>query len=307
MKKRYEEPHLIKRAANTIDGNVFRGREFPWDPYVCISPGLCVYLRCQDKKFIEGMYPKLCKNAEFWRNYRMYDGLFYYDAVNKGEPSYLQNVKYESGWDDSVRWDMPIYELWAIDLNCFMVDYYNAMSYIASELGNGNDSEMWKKRAQELADLINERMWDEKQHCYVDVNKFTGEKSSVMTPASFMPLYSGIVSAERAEFMNNLASDKRKFYSGMPTVAYDNPEYSTTYWRGPTWLNVAYFAAKGLKNYGFSAGDDIKNTILDWCDKDKRGIFENYNSITGEGLRCDHFSWSSAFIIEFILDMPTEE
>ena len=44
----------------------------------------------------------------------------------------------------------------------------------------------------------------------------------------------------------------------MPTVSYDNPNYSTNYWRGPTWLNVAYFAAKGLKNYHF---DDTADKI----------------------------------------------
>lgn len=117
-----------------------------------------------------------------------------------------------------------------------------------------------------------------------------------------MPLFIEIASEERAEWLNKLAMDPNKFYSGMPTVAYDDPEYSRTYWRGPTWLNIAYFAAKGLKNYGFKSADKIKETILNWVANEKRGIFENYDSKTGEGLYCDHFSWSSAFVIEFILN-----
>ena len=56
--------------------------------------------------------------------------------------------------------------------------------------------------------------------------------------------------------MENFA--KNNFKEKMPTVSFDNPEYSTDYWRGPTWLNVAYFAAKGLKNYGFEVADKIK-------------------------------------------------
>lgn len=52
---------------------------------------------------------------------------------------------------------------------------------------------------------------------------------------------------------------RNKFYPGMPIVTYDDPEYSQKYWRGNTWLNVAYFAAKGLKNHGFKEiADGIK-------------------------------------------------
>ena len=83
--------------------------------------------------------------------------------------------------------------------------------------------------------------------------------------------------------------------------SFDNPQYSSDYWRGPTWLNVAYFAAKGHKNYNFYVADKIKENILDMCYQNKDGIYENYDSITGRGLCCNHFSWSCVFIIEFIL------
>lgn len=115
-------------------------------------------------------------------------------------------------------------------------------------------------------------------------------------------LYLGIASKEQAECMRIIAEDKNKFNHKMPTVSFDNPEYSNDYWRGLTWLNVAYFAAKGLKNYGYSVADKIKENILDMCYNEKRGIFENYDSITGEGHGCEHFSWSCVFIIEFVLD-----
>ena len=43
------------------------------------------------------------------------------------------------------------------------------------------------------------------------------------------------------------------------------------------------------------------------CDADKDGIFENYDSRTGKGLGCPHFSWSCVFINEFILNFGQEE
>ena len=82
-----------------------------------------------------------------------------------------------------------------------------------------------------------------------------------------MPLYIGIASREQAEAMRIVAEER--FKGKMPTVSFDNPMYSNDYWRGPTWLNVAYFAAKGLKNYGFAVADTIKESILNMCFADK--------------------------------------
>ena len=261
-----------------------------------------LHRRCPDMDFLKEVYPKLVKNEAFWSGKRCYEGLFYYDASNVGSKDYELFVKFESGWDNSVRWDQTIVDYWAIDLNCFMALFYRSLAYLAGELELTADVGRWSKREKELNERINEKLWDQEQEWYVDADRFSGKKSSVLTPASFMPLYLGIASRKQAEGMNKLAADPDKFYSGMPTVAYDDPEYSTEYWRGPTWLNVAYFAAKGLKNYGFVVADEIKETILNWCDRNKSGIYENYDSKTGEGLCCDHFSWSAVFVMEFILN-----
>lgn len=126
------------------------------------------------------------------------------------------------------------------------------------------------------------------------------EFSDVLSPASFMPLFIKTASCERAKLANDVAAEK--FLPGMPTVSYDNPNFCNNYWRGPTWLNVAYFAAKGLKNYGFDTADTIKNTILTWVENDGECIHENYNALTGEGLCAEKFSWSAVFVIEFILN-----
>ena len=51
--------------------------------------------------------------------------MFYYDASQPEREDYLQRVNWESGWDNSVRWDKGITEYWTIDLNSFMVMCYN--------------------------------------------------------------------------------------------------------------------------------------------------------------------------------------
>lgn len=259
-----------------------------------------IYNRDKDISFIQEVYPKLVKNAEYWLNNRCCNGLFFYDADNKSAEDYLKRVKFESGWDNSVRWDNDITKYWAIDLNCFMIMFYRSLSFMAKLLNLCNDSDMWSKKALTLAALINTKMWDSQKGYYADTNKFTEELSDTLSPASFMPLYIGIATDEQAKAMEIVARDK--FRCKMPTVSFDNPEYSNDYWRGPTWLNVAYFAAKGLKRYGFDVADRIKESVLNMCHTEKDGIFENYDSLTGKGLCCNHFSWSCVFILEFILN-----
>lgn len=285
----------VVRENGFIEDSLSKPPVFAWAAEI-------VYKRDKDIEFLKEIYPKLVLNAEWWENDRSNDGLFYYDASYPERDDYLQRVKWESGWDNSVRWDNGITEYWAIDLNCFMVMCYNSLEFIAKELGNDADAVKWNSKSQVLSNLINEKMWNKSGKYYSDTNRFTGEISNILSPASFMPLFVGIANNEQAEYMREIAENKYKFNGKMPTVSFDNPQYSLDYWRGPTWLNVAYFAAKGLKYYNFEVGNKIKENILNMCYQNKDGIYENYDSITGKGLCCNHFSWSCVFIIEFILN-----
>lgn len=262
--------------------------------------------RCDgDIDFVKKVYPKLVFNLRYWERERMSDGMFHYGADLNRTPFLKldQYIRWESGWDNSVRWDNPCADYWAIDLNCFMVMTYRALAILADVLGRGEEASSFRERETALIENINKYCWNDEYGIYADVDRFRREKSKILTPASFMPMYIGIATPERASHMAEYAADKSKFFPGMPTVSYDDPEYSQTYWRGNTWLNVAYFAAKGLKEYGFDeTADQIKEIILGWVENDGENIHENYDSSSGKGLYCSKFSWSSVFVIEFILN-----
>lgn len=259
-----------------------------------------LYARGADIEFIKEVYPKLVLNTQWWEENRCDNGLFFYDSADKGHEKYLLHVQYESGWDNSPRWDAPANEYWAVDLNCFMVLAYRALGKLAKILKDEAQAALWTMKEQALERLINEKLWSKENHWYSDAHRFTEEISKTLSPASFMPLYAEIASKEQAKAMKRIAEEN--FQEKMPTVSFDNAAFSDDYWRGPTWLNVAYFAAKGLKNYGFAVADKIKKSILDMCDNDRDGIYENYNSITGKGQYCNRFGWSCVFILEFLLN-----
>ena len=247
---------------------------------------------------VEKYYDKLVINESFWVNYRSYNGLFHYDAFSEGS-DHLRDSKNESGWDTSVRWDNGARNLYAIDLNCYMILFYETLIFFADYLGR--DSGLWRKKKDDLTILINSVLWNEKENVYMDYdyerNCFTG----VFSPASFMPLFVNIAPIEKAKKMEEIARSDH-FYPLMPSVSYLDEQYNENdYWRGPTWINVAYFAIKGLKNYGFTEiAEKYKDNILTMCYNEKRSVYEYYNSKTGKGLNADNFAWSAVFIIEFI-------
>lgn len=286
---------------DVIRANGFKELRFGKPP-VLATACETVYKRCKDKLFLKRAYTRLVNYERFMCSNRKFLGMFFYDSSLESEKDYDLFVRYESGWDNSVRWDNPCVDYWPIDLNCFMIMTYRSLNFIANELHDFEKTDEWVNKAKELEKLVNERLWSDEIRAYTDTNRYNGKKSTVLTPASFMPLYIGIAPKEYAEFMKNHAENKDEFYPGMPTVAYNNSEYSRDYWRGPTWLNVAYFAAKGLKDYGFSVAEDIKRKILHMVEKNTDAIYENYDSVTEEGLNAKNFAWSACFTVEFILN-----
>ena len=269
---------------------------FPWGI-------LTVFKRTKDTDFLRRNYERSVRYEEFWVRERCDGKMFYYSAQRDIEKDDYEAPRFESGWDNSPRWDRwPITQLYPIDLNCYMVLYYRSMAEMAEILGL--ESAEWKRKEAELAAKVEDNLYDETIGAYVDRNRLTGEFSTVLSPASFMPLFIGIAPKDRAESMNRYARDTSKFYPGMPSVAYDDKGHDKNYWRGLTWLNVAYFAVKGLYDYGYvDTAKEIKEYILNMCYDLLPDIFENYDSLERKGCGCEHFSWSSAFIIEFILEI----
>lgn len=234
-----------------------------------------------------------------WVSARSHDGLFHYDTSGRGG-DWRQQAKFESGWDDSVRWDKAIVEMWPVDLNAYMAMFYEALEFLAGKVGR--HAPEWAEKRARLAARIEERLWNPRQRAYCDFDFKESRFSEVLTPASFVPLFAGVASRSRAEQMAMLAADRAHFFPGMPTVSYSNPNYSRQMWRGPCWLNTAYFALKGLKRYSHGAiANAIRERILDWCAAED-SLREYYDARTGEGLGARDFGWTAAFVIELVLD-----
>ncbi len=188
----------------------------------------------------------------------------------------------ESGMDNSPRFDTTE-TLDAIDCSCFMAYDCRCLAEIYSILGEKEKSARFEALADETAKRINELLWDEETGAYTD-RAFSGKTTGVLTCSSFLPLYAGICSEERAAKLVSLLRDKEKFASEMPvpSIARDNPLYGADMWRGCVWLNYNYFIISGLKRYGYEdLARSLAKTTLEKVNKwfELTGnIFEFYDA-----------------------------
>jgi putative isomerase len=273
----------------------------PLTPWVCAR----ILESAPDQAFLQRAYPQYVRYEQhLWRNRGgQADGLFHYATERTGvAKDDRQAIRFESGWDNSVRWDDTV-DLWTPDMNSFVVLVYRGLERMAKWLSLSADTARWRVRGQALGRQINERLFDSKTGAYLDRRRDTGQFSQVLTAASLQPLFAGVADAEKAAAMAKLAADPRKLLPGMPTLAYDHPKYdSAGYWRGPTWPETTYFATKGLKHYGYTkTAEAIRQTFLDWCASNKDSLYEYYDSKSGKGLGEPQYAGTAAFVIELIL------
>lgn len=156
-------------------------------------------------------------------------------------------------------------ELECIDLTSMVIKEMNSLSSIAGELGLKNESADWKKKADAVSKLVNQRMWDDSSKFYYSVNKkehsfkFMTRDLRRMEIIGFLPLWSGTATKERAAELVKHLTNPSKFWRkyGIPTLSADDPWY-TPYvdycckWNGPVWLLWNYMIMDGLKQYGYN-------------------------------------------------------
>jgi glycogen debranching enzyme len=81
---------------------------------------------------------------------------------------------------------------------------------------------------------------------------------------------------------------------GPATELPSSPLYeSDGYWRGPVWAPSTYLVADGLRRAGHAAlAERVGRAFLAACERS--GFAENFDALTGEGLRDRAYTWTAA-------------
>lgn len=277
-----------------------------------------VYEQDRDINFIKEMYPKIVKQHNWWYKFRDYDmdGICEYGSTD----GTLVAAKWESGMDNAVRFDKSEIVKSAsgtfslnqesVDLNAYLYAEKKYLVEIAKVLKQNVDIIILSTQAEELKIRIQDQFFDEKTGWYYDTSLDGENFIAVMGCEGWIPLWANIATTEQAEAVKNNMMNPDYFYTHVPfqTLSASHPNFKPNrgYWRGPNWLDQAYFGVSGLHNYGFHADADkatyklIHNAegVLD----KGTSIRENYHPITGEGLESQNFSWSAAHYLLLLLD-----
>ncbi|MGV9174031.1 MAG: MGH1-like glycoside hydrolase domain-containing protein, partial [Promethearchaeia archaeon] len=89
---------------------------------------------------------------------------------------------------------------------------------------------------------------------FADLDTADDSLRTIDTIASYFPLIFPQLHKEKEEELVLNLKDPQKYNTLIPTptVARDSSHFLKDMWRGPVWINTAYFTVKGLKNRGYT-------------------------------------------------------
>ncbi len=239
-----------------------------------------VFEKTGDEEFLKACYEPLCNYVEWLFRAR--------DVNENGLLEWMKRFDIEicrcgeSGWDNSPRFDRPIIDD-HVDINSMVVREMQMLANMAEVIGG--DADGWHARADDLAELVNERLWDDEMGLYFDrgPGEDPEEWMTMKSAVAFLPLIGMIPVVTQADILVDHLTDPETFWSPMPvpTVALDEPEYSDDMWRGPSWINVNYLIWEGLCNYGYdNVADQLRRRSMAAIQKwyyEAGGVFEYYD------------------------------
>ncbi|MFN0727985.1 MGH1-like glycoside hydrolase domain-containing protein [Polaribacter gochangensis] len=272
-----------------------------------------IYEKDKDVAFVKYMYPKLKLYHEWWYNKRDHDkdGLCEYGSTDGS----LIAAKWESGMDNAIRFDNSkivkngegAYSMdqESVDLNAYLYAEKIYLAQLAAVIQKNKDAQRFTNEAEALKTKIQTQFYDINDGWFYDTTLdgkafIKGEGSEGWTA-----LWAKAATQNQAKSVKEKMMNPKKFYTKVPfqTMSADHKKFNPLkgYWRGPNWLDQAYFGVKSLRNYGFNQDAD-KATIqllkgAEGVLGKGKSIRENYHPLTGKGLNAQNFSWSAAHIM----------
>ena len=257
--------------------------------------GLRLVKQRNDLDLARRLLPALMKNNQWWLTQRM----THWGIITCQEPL-------ETGWDDTPRLDHgPIL---ALDMNSHLLLQMRACVELARMIGEKSTESTAQAMADQHAGRMVELLYDEEDNLFKDVLVATGEKLPLMTPACFLPLLAGVPigGATARRMIEDYLLNPKHFFGPIPfpCVAYDDPSYQPEkWWRGPTWMAVAYLMLEVLRKYGYAAeARDAASRLYRVMIADGN-LRELFNSATGEGLGAHQQGWTAAICLRLKMEL----
>jgi putative isomerase len=245
-----------------------------------------------DNSRLQEIYAPLCRWTEWWLNFR--------DDNRNGIPQY--NHGNDSGWDNATVFDQGL-PVEAPDLSAFLIIQMDTLALVAQRIGRRTEAARWQARADELLQRLIAHLWNGEQ--FVSRRSVTGDVTGTDSLINFLPLLLG--QRLPAEIQAKLVAGLQRFITdhGLATENPTSSEYDPDgYWRGPIWAPPTMMIVYGLNAIGQrELAVDISRKFCEMIHRS--GMAENFDALTGAGLRDGAYTWSSSIFAilahEFLL------
>ncbi len=238
--------------------------------------------------YLNEIYKPLIRLTEWWYTYRDFD--------QDGMPQYHHGN--DSGWDNATVFDQGC-PIEGADLAAFLVLQCEAIAHLATLLDHRKAASRWHDRAQNQLDRLL-KLQVKQGHFFSpkDGQSSAEENNSLL---NYIPILLGkrLPAKIRANLIHDLSPDGPFLTQfGLASEAPASRLYrSDGYWRGPIWAPSTYLITDGLNAIGETRlADAIAERFCNMCLRSP-GFWENYDALTGQGLRCPGYSWTSSVFI----------
>jgi len=269
--------------------------KFAMKPF--LAQGMFLYSeKTGDYEWVRPLYDNLCRVLEY-RKKTQFDagrGLYFWEIAMQSGADNNPALNYFK--EDSRRFDCA-------DMCAFQYGELQAAAMLARKLGRTADAERFAGEARTLRENLNRWCWNDRDKCYYNVDRETGEQYPRISYSSFVPLMYRMAPTEadgEAMIRRHLLNDEEMraahgFRSLSKTdIDYNNKNIIVPFsnWQGPVWVISNYIYSIGLKHYGFEKevawqASRIGRLVVE--DLRKWGtMHETYHADTGAPLAPSH-------------------
>lgn len=232
------------------------------------------------------IYDGLANWTRFWLEHRRVPGhaIPYYEHGN------------DSGWDNSTMFDLDrVIE--APDLASFLIVQLETLTNLASELDLKDE---WAPERDRILAALVEELWN--GEAFVAKSAHSGRYSTTTSLLNAMPVF--VADRLPKDIAQRLADQVARHMTewGPATELVDSRHYEADgYWRGPIWAPSTALIEDGLRRAGFiELADEISLKFRHLCETS--GFAENFDALTGEGLRDRAYTWTASVYLMFAAD-----
>lgn len=231
-------------------------------------------------------YEKLSRWTNWWLNCRDEngDGLCEYTHGN------------DSGWDNATAFSqLPPVTL--PDLNAFLVLQMDVLADVAEKLGYMSDVDMWKTRSDRMMQRMLDVLFrDDRPAALAGFDmKQVGTDSLIL----YLPIILGDKLPEkiRRNMTESIKSEKFNTKYGLATESIKSSAYEADgYWRGPIWAPSTMIILDGMRECG--ENEFVQEITHKFCRMvQKSGCAENFDALTGCGLRDRAYTWTASVML----------